>query len=360
MEQNGDYRSIIYQPGRVTRIILNRPQYKNAISHPMYGEIEHAVDRFSADKSCRVLVISGAGSCFSAGHDAFGLTPESAPMLADRRTPEQLVKDYGSEKEVWRVYDRQHQYFLNKMHVYKFHKVPKPTIAMVHGYCLWGGFFLAGVMDLVFASEDAVFMLEVNQCDPATWDMGPRKALEILYEHRALTAQECKEYHFINRIYPDYETLEKETLAYANRVADNERLAFTSLINIKHAVHHTMDLQGYTTACEDTWILAHPGSRSIDDPVDLDKHGERAEGKGMARTPRALDNLRIREESQGIPVRQELYDALDRAKERAKDDQERWQKTLTQSWRDPDKVKENIQDFEKNVLKKKKTNKKKK
>jgi enoyl-CoA hydratase len=349
MDYSGGYKDIIYQPGRVTRIIINRPQYKNAISHPTYGEIENAVDRFTADRSCRVLVISGAGSCFSAGHDAFGLTPDSAPMLADRRTPEQLVKDYGSEKDIWGAYDRQHQYFLNEMHLHKFHRIPKPTIAMVHGYCVWGGFFLAGVMDIVFASEDALFLTEVGQCDPGTWDFGPRKMLEIIYEHRFLTARECKEMHFVNRIYPDFETLERETLAFANRVADNEALAFTSLVNIKKAVYHTRDLQGFRTACEDAWVLAHPGSRSIDDPKNQDKHGERSEGRGMARTPRALENLRIKLESQGEPVPQGLLDALARAK--ARDDKAAWKKTLNQTWRDPEKVKEGMADFEKRTKK---------
>jgi enoyl-CoA hydratase len=329
-----DYQGIIYQPGRVTRIILNRPQYKNAISHPMYGEIENAVDSFTADPNCRVLVISGAGSCFSAGHDAIGLTPESAPMLADRRTPEQLIKDYGSEREVWHQYGKQHQYFLQEMHLHKFHRIPKPTIAMVHGYCVWGGYFLAGVMDILFASEDALFLAEVGQCDPGTWDWGPRKMLEVIYEHRFLTARECYEMHMVNRVYPSFEILEKETLAYASRVADNERLTFTSLTNIKKAVYHTRDLQGFTQACEDTWTIAPPGSRPRDE--EKPKHGERVEGRGMARTPRALANLKIKLESQGEPVPQSLLDALARAS--ARDDNAAWQKALHQEWRDKESI----------------------
>jgi enoyl-CoA hydratase len=330
-----EYQGIIYQPGRVTRIILNRPQYKNAISHPMYGEIENAVERFAADPACKVLVISGNGPCFSAGHDAFGLTSESAPMMADRRTPEQLIKDYGSEKEAWRHYGEQHKYFLQEMHLHKFHRVYKPTIAMVHGYCVWGGFFLAGVMDIVFATEDALFLTEVGQCDPGTWDFGPRKMMEIIYEHRFLTARECKEMHFVNRIYPDYATLEKETLAFANRVADNAELTFTSLTNIKKAILHTRDIQGFTQACEDTWTIAPPGSRPKEEEKVI-KHGERAEGKGMARTPRALMNLKIKLESQGEAVPKALQDAIDRAN--ARDDKASWQKALHQDWRDKDSV----------------------
>ncbi|MFC2069878.1 enoyl-CoA hydratase-related protein [Chloroflexota bacterium] len=328
-----EYQSIIYQPGPVTRIILNRPKYLNAISHPMYGEIEDAFDRFSADPECRVAVISGAGKCFSGGHDAIGLTPESAPMMADRRAPEQLMKDCGSETEVWRQYNRQHEYFLNEMHLNKFHHIPKPTIAMVHGYCIWGAYFLAGVMDIIFASEDALFLAEVGQCDPGTWDWGPRKMLEVIFEHRFLTASECHEMHMVNRVYPNFETLEKATLAYAKNVAENERLSFTSLQAIKKAVYHTKDLQGFTKACQDTWAIAPPGRRERGDD---NKHGERSEGRGMARTPRALANLKEKLESEGKEVPKLVLEALARAN--ARDDKAVWQKALHQEWRDKERV----------------------
>jgi len=344
-----EYKSIIYEPGRVTRIILNRPRYLNAISHPMYGEIENAVDHFTADPECKVLVISGAGSCFSGGHDAIGLTPESAPMMGHdaigscaesscefgkELTPAELIEKYGSEREVWRQYGKQHQYFLNQMHLYKLHRIPKPTIAMVHGYCIWGGYFLAGVMDIIFASEDALFLAEVGQTDPGTWDWGVRKVLEVMYEHRFLTARECYENRMVNRIYPTREILEKETLAYANRVAENEALAFVSLASIKKAVYHTKDLQGFTMACEDTWVIAPPGSRARTQGGE--KHTERYEGRGMARTPRALANLKAKLESEGKEVPQLVLEALDRASKR--DDKAVWQKALRQEWRDKERI----------------------
>lgn len=328
-----EYKSIIYQPGRVTRIILNRPEYLNAISHPMYGEIEDAFDRFSDDPECKVAVISGNGKCFSGGHDAIGLTPESAPMMSDRRTPEQLMEDYGSEAEVWSHYNRQHKYFLQDLHLYKLHKIPKPTIAMVHGYCIWGGAFLAGVMDVIFAAEDALFMVEVGQCDPGTWDWGHRKILEIMYEHRFMPAQEAREYHMVNRVYPDFETLEKETLAYAERVAENYDLAFTALPYIKEAVHHTLDLQGFTLACQDIWTISAPGRQ----PPGERKHSERSEGRGMARTPRALANLEAKLLSEGKPVPKLVSEALERARNR--DDRAVWHKATHQSWREKERVK---------------------
>jgi enoyl-CoA hydratase len=343
-----EYKSIIYQPGKVTRIILNRPQYLNAISHPMYGEIEDAFDQFAADPQCRVAVLSGNGSCFSGGHDAIGLTPESAPMLADRRTPEQLMKDYGSEDAVWRHYNKQHGYFLNDLHIHKLHRIPKPTIAMVHGYCIWGAYFLAGVMDVIFAAEDALFLAEVGQCDPGTWDWGVRKMLEVMFEHRFLTANECREMHMVTRVFPDYETLERETLAYANRVAENEALSFTALEYIKKALYHTRDLQGWTLACEDNLTIAPPGRR----PVGEGKHGERSEGRGMARTPRALGNLKAKLESEGKAVPKLVADALARAA--ARDDRAVWQKALHQEWRDKNRVAK-AEELDKKMQEKEKT-----
>jgi enoyl-CoA hydratase/carnithine racemase len=313
---------------------MNRPKYLNAISHPMYGEIEHAFDEFEADPQCKVAVISGAGKCFTGGHDAIGLTPESAPMMADRLTPEEMIKKYGSETEVWKAYGKQHNYFLEDLHLFKLHKMKKPTIAMVHGYCIWGGYFLAGVMDLIFAAEDALFLCEVNQSDPGTWAWGPRKMKEIMFEHRFVTAREAYENHFVSRIYPDYETLEKETLAYAQRVVENNEIAFTNLLYIKKAINHTMDVQGYTVAAEDTWTIASPGRQPPGGPK---KHNERAQGRGMAGTPRALANLEAKLISEGKEVPTLVKEALERARNR--DDSKVWEKALNQPWRDKNRVK---------------------
>jgi enoyl-CoA hydratase len=98
--------------------------------------------------------------------------------------------------------------------------LPKPTIAMVHGYCIFGGWMVAASMDIVFAAEDAQFLPGFVEYFSVPWDIGPRRAKEILFEHRFMTAQEAHNYGFVNRVF-DSETLEKETLAYAERVAEN-------------------------------------------------------------------------------------------------------------------------------------------
>jgi len=74
-----EYRQIIYQPGAVTRIVLNRPRYRNAQSTRLINELDDAFRRAGSDPDVRVIVLSGAGESFSAGHDIG--TPEE---LEDR------------------------------------------------------------------------------------------------------------------------------------------------------------------------------------------------------------------------------------------------------------------------------------
>jgi len=70
-----DYQGIIYDRGVVTRIILNRPEYLNALSHPVWAEVDDAFDRAGEDKECNVILLSGNGRCFAAGDDVIGMSP---------------------------------------------------------------------------------------------------------------------------------------------------------------------------------------------------------------------------------------------------------------------------------------------
>jgi enoyl-CoA hydratase/carnithine racemase len=241
--------------------------------------------------------------------------------------PEELMQQYGSERNVWKKFNQEHHYFLSEMRLNKWRRIPKPTIAMVHSYAIYGGFFNAAAMDIVFASEDALFLPQIGCIDTGTWDFGPRKFLEIMYEHRFITARECYELGFVNRIYPNYEILERETLAYANRVADNDtlmKIRFTKL-----SVNHTRDLQGFHLSCEDAELF-NQMSLYFEPPEEA--HVIRYEGSGIGRTPRALANLKAKLESEGKEVPQKIIDALERAEKR--DDKARWEKATQQSWRD--------------------------
>jgi len=230
-----EYKQIIYQPGKVARLTLNRPRYLNAQSTVMREEMDDAFSRAMADESVGVVVLSGAGNSFSAGHDIG--TPEE---LADQQARGETKTRYGRYRRMRRVCL---EYCL------RWRSLPKPTIAMVHGYCIFGGWMFASSMDLLFAAEDALFLPGQTQYFTPPWELGPKKAKELIFEHRFLTAWECHDYGFVNRVYPK-EQLEQQTLAYAERVADNWFRNPFQVRTAKFSINHMMDTQGFTPAVE--------------------------------------------------------------------------------------------------------------
>lgn len=231
-----DFKHIIYQPGKVARIILNRPRYHNAQSTIMREEMDTAFAEAARDDTVGCIILSGNGDHFSSGHDV-GTKEEMSDREARRPAP-----------------DRFHRYAFERAscmeNSFRWRAVPKPTIAMVHGYCIFGGWIFASAMDLIFASEDALFLSSHTQYFTVPWDISPRRAKEILFEHRFITAWEAYRYDWVNRVYPDRPTLEKETLAYADRVADNYLRDPMRVRTAKFSVNHMMDQMGYTAEIE--------------------------------------------------------------------------------------------------------------
>src|SRR5262249_10833237 len=128
----------------------------------------------------------------------------------------------------------------------RWRNLPIPTIAMVHGFCIYGGWIFASAMDLVFAAEEALFLPAQLQYFAVPLALGARKTKELLYESRFLTAQEAHDVGFVNRVFAP-EDLERETLAYAGRVAEGNRFAQRM---VKFSVNNMLDGQGFTTSCD--------------------------------------------------------------------------------------------------------------
>ncbi len=226
------YQHIRYRPGKVAQVILNRPRYRNAQSRLMLEEMDDAFARSVADDEVRVIVLSGEGDHFSAGHDLG--TPEE---LADQQARGFPTEGHGLYKRLREIY------LENTM---RWRNLQKPTIAMVQGYCIFGGWMIASAMDIIFASEDALFLPSHFQYFSTPWDIGPRKTKEVIFEHRFMTASEACALHFVNRVYPR-DKLEEETLAYANRVAENDAFVVRSS---KVSINHMMDTMGFTAELE--------------------------------------------------------------------------------------------------------------
>jgi trans-feruloyl-CoA hydratase/vanillin synthase len=122
--------------------MLNRPDKRNAMSPQLHYDMDDALMRLESDDDVRVVVVSGEGGNFSAGQDLKKFFRELEKNPAER-------KKAASAANRWR-WERLYGY-------------DKPTIAMVHGFCVGGAFMQLLACDFAIAAEDATFSLsEVN------------------------------------------------------------------------------------------------------------------------------------------------------------------------------------------------------
>jgi enoyl-CoA hydratase len=208
----------------VRRLTLNRPEKRNALSNALRGELFRALEAADADPEVRVMIIRGAGTCFSSGYDLayLGPTPWHTPA-GPGWWARHVVEG------CFRIWD-----------------LAKPVIAQVHGWCLAGGSELAVACDLVYVAEDAqIGYPPVRSISPPdnhyhVWLMGMRAAMEQMLTGDAIDGKEAVRLGFANRAFP-VEHLESEVLAKASRIAmiDPE----LAQIN-KRMVHRQMEAMG--------------------------------------------------------------------------------------------------------------------
>ena len=259
--------------GPVATVTLNRPKYRNAQSYHLLDELDNALVAAVADERVRVIIVRGAGGNFSSGHDLG--TPEN---VADRN--QRGIPDSGLD---W--YEAFRHYNLDL--TLKWRNLAKPTIAMVEGFCIFGGWMIASAMDVVFAASDALFLPALLEYASLPWDLGPKKAKELCFESRFMTAQEACDTGFVNRVLAS-EELAAETLAYAQRVAENDPM---TLRMTKLFFNKAQDLMGFTSGMEsgfsDYVVMAdHRGARRVEGQrrlggVDLALRGLRGERAGQ-------------------------------------------------------------------------------
>jgi enoyl-CoA hydratase len=230
-----DFELVRYEAlDRVARVTMNRPRYRNAQSRRLLTELDEAFTAAADDPSIRVIILAGEGKDFSAGHDLG--TPEF--LEEERRQPRQ------GRSEAERNFAYSWQQFVDMS--LRWRDIPKPTIAQVHGWCIFGGWIFASAMDLVTASDDAKFMTNLLQYFTLPWDVGARKAKEILFDNHVITAAEASELGFVNRVWPRDE-LDKQTLQWANQIAQN---ATFMLRQFKLSVNQMQDAAGFRAAVQ--------------------------------------------------------------------------------------------------------------
>lgn len=271
-----DFETIRYEvDGPVAVVTLNRPERKNAQSRQLLEEMDAAFTRAVDDAAVRVIVLAGTGDTFSAGHD---LSAQENALRA-RMSPGLT----GRYQRVWDLYVDMGLRWRN---------LPKPTIAAVQGYCIFGGWMIATAMDLIVAAEDAKFLASHFQYFSVPYDLPVRKAKELLFEFRFMHADEAERAGFVNRVVPR-ERLMEETLALAQRIALQDPFA---LRMAKLSVNQAQDEMGYSTFIKhalQTYVLtSESGAKEL---------GENPQGsrRRFATVDRALAYERERSKSKG-------------------------------------------------------------
>lgn len=268
-----DYTQITYAvTDRVACVTLNRPEYRNPIGRITVEELDHAFDRAARDSDVGVILLRAEGPHFSAGHDLG--TP--AKIRDDEERPYR-PGGRGQFERSWEIYIEPGLRWRN---------LPKPTVAAVQGYCIWGGWMVATAMDIVFATEDAKFLGSKLQYFSIPWDIGIRKAKEVLFETRFISAHEAQQLGFVGRVFANREDLDAEALAYAKRVAQHDEFALRML---KYAINQAQDAQGYSNTIVTAHNMQTGGGRTDGSPSQGYSlpSGERR----VAPVQRALENL---------------------------------------------------------------------
>jgi enoyl-CoA hydratase/carnithine racemase len=227
---------------KIAAITLNRPEAANAQNGALLDELDAAWTKAAEDPGVAVIVLRAEGKHFSSGHD-----------LNDRwPAPEEITLEwiYGAETRRYLEYSL------------RWRNVPKPSIAAVQGRCIAGGLLLCWPCDLIVAAEDASFsdpvvMMGIGGVEyhGHTWELGARKAKEILFTGRPVTAAEAEQVGMVNKVVPR-DQLDAETRALAEHIAT---MPSFGLRQAKRAVNQTLDVQGFYAAIQSVFDIHQSG-----------------------------------------------------------------------------------------------------
>jgi 2-(1,2-epoxy-1,2-dihydrophenyl)acetyl-CoA isomerase len=204
----------------VATLTLNRPDALNALNMALGRDLFHGVLEADDDASVRAIVVTGAGKAFCAGGDVKGFA-DNLPRIGA------LIKELTT--------------YLHGA-VSRLCRSDKPVIMAINGVAAGGGMSLALAGDVVLAAESARFTMAYSRI-AATPDgsstyylprlIGLRRAMELYFTNRVLSAREAQEWGLVTRVVPDGE-LPAATQALARELAQGPTRAFGGAKRLFH------------------------------------------------------------------------------------------------------------------------------
>jgi enoyl-CoA hydratase len=263
--QEAEEPSVLYEKvgERIARVILNRADRANAQSYEMLYALNAAFDKAVADDDVRVIVLAANGKHFSSGHD---LSPGPGFSLSENAIgPGGGFSKPGMEG----FWAREEEVYFGLC--WRWRNIPKVLIAEVQGKVIAGGLMLVWPCDLVVAADDATFS------DPVVafgangveyfghpWELGVRKAKEMLFTGRSITAKVAREMGMVNRVVPA-DRLTEETMELAEEIAQQPMMGLKAA---KESVNQAQDAMGFYNALKAAMSLqelAHAHNYVVND-----------------------------------------------------------------------------------------------
>lgn len=206
--------------GHIARLTINRAEKRNAMTLAMWAALGDQLEVWASDPQVRVLVLGGAGDkSFCAGNDI-----SEFPKL--RNTPEQRASYDAITR---RAYDALRNF-------------PKPTIAMIRGFCIGGGLELAQLCDLQIAAESCEFAVtpaklgigyKLDDIALLTSSISPKHAKELLFTAGRFPSADALRWGLISRVVKE-DSLDQAVEALASEIAANAPLSVAAAKAIIH------------------------------------------------------------------------------------------------------------------------------
>ncbi|MGH9059887.1 MAG: enoyl-CoA hydratase, partial [Acidimicrobiales bacterium] len=253
------YRYVTYETfdeGTIARIMLNRPDARNAQSRGLLVELHDAFLEAEQDDQVRVVILGGHGPMFSSGHDMGSKLSREELTPGPNQHPTALLNGgtrTGAEK---RMLQEWHYFFENTL---RWRNLRKITVAQLHGTVFAAGLMLAWACDLIVAAEDVQFAdvvgTRLGMCGVEyfahPWELGPRKTKELMLTGDSIDVHEAHRLGMVSKVFP-VDELGDRTLEFARRIA---QLPTVSALLIKESVNQTTDNMGFYNALNACFTL---------------------------------------------------------------------------------------------------------
>jgi enoyl-CoA hydratase len=254
-----DYKYVTYETfdeGSIARIMLNRPDSRNAQHRGLLVELNDAFLAAEADDDVRVVILGGAGPLFSSGHDMGSEEALAERAPGPRQDPTMRINGGTRQGAENRMLQEWHYFYDNTR---RWRNLRKITIAQVQGTVYAAGLMLMWACDLIVAAENAQFAdvvgTRLGMCGVEyfahPWEFGPRKTKELMLTGDSMDVDEAHALGMVSKVFPVGELADR-TLEFARRIATMPTM--TALL-IKESVNQTVDNMGFYNSLQACFTL---------------------------------------------------------------------------------------------------------